>query len=195
MFGGTANARARARHSGAEDDNLDWVFGWIGKVQFFVVQQGPTTATTASRRTTTRTLPTRSRGRPRNLERDDDWLGGRAKGCAAEAVRDGAAPGNGREDRQLHSCLLRRLPRRRGQQGGRKRGAGEGRLVGSRSSVLFANGTPDTAWASEADNDESFDEGAVFMEASRLNWAVAPDLMTRRTSARLTSSPRPARRV
>jgi hypothetical protein len=38
MFGGTANAK-HILVFGAEDDNLDWVNGWVGKVQFFVAIQ------------------------------------------------------------------------------------------------------------------------------------------------------------
>jgi hypothetical protein len=38
MFGGTANARYILVF-GAEDDNLDWVNGWVGKVQYFVAIQ------------------------------------------------------------------------------------------------------------------------------------------------------------
>ncbi len=38
MFGGTANARY-VLVFGAEDDNLDWVNGWVGKLQYFVAIQ------------------------------------------------------------------------------------------------------------------------------------------------------------
>ena len=38
MFGGTANAKYILVF-GAEDDNLDWVNGWVGKLQYFVAIQ------------------------------------------------------------------------------------------------------------------------------------------------------------
>src|SRR5688572_22894469 len=38
MFGGTANAKY-VLVFGAEDDNLDWVNGWVGKLQYFVAIQ------------------------------------------------------------------------------------------------------------------------------------------------------------
>ena len=38
FFGGTVNAKHLVA-VGALDDNLDWTFGWVGKVQFAVVQQ------------------------------------------------------------------------------------------------------------------------------------------------------------
>jgi hypothetical protein len=38
FFGGTANAK-HIVCTGAGDDNLDWTFGWAGKVQFLVAQQ------------------------------------------------------------------------------------------------------------------------------------------------------------
>ena len=38
MFGGTTNARYILVF-GAEDDNLDWVNGWVGKLQYFVAIQ------------------------------------------------------------------------------------------------------------------------------------------------------------
>lgn len=38
FFGGTANAR-RVVCTGIADDNLDWTFGWTGKLQFMVAQQ------------------------------------------------------------------------------------------------------------------------------------------------------------
>jgi hypothetical protein len=40
FFGGTANAK-RVLCTGAGDDNLDWTFGWTGKLQFLVAQQYP----------------------------------------------------------------------------------------------------------------------------------------------------------
>lgn len=38
FFGGTANAK-HVLCTGAGDDNLDWTFGWTGKVQFLIAQQ------------------------------------------------------------------------------------------------------------------------------------------------------------
>lgn len=38
FFGGTANAK-RILCTGVGDDNLDWTFGWTGKVQFLIAQQ------------------------------------------------------------------------------------------------------------------------------------------------------------
>lgn len=40
FFGGTANAK-HIVCTGVGDDNLDWAFGWTGKVQFLVAQQYP----------------------------------------------------------------------------------------------------------------------------------------------------------
>jgi len=169
MFGGTANLR-HIVVTGAADDSLDWDEGWVGKVQFFAVQQNAAEADTCIEAdnldgmndVTPRSSPTIYNA---TLIGTNDMAGAQR----GMVLRRGTAG-------SLHNLIVTGSPReaidvRDASTVMQTTGATPALTVAH--SLFFQIGAAGTAYfpteTGTGDDDGGFDESAFFMDAARSN--------------------------
>ncbi len=172
MFGGTANLK-HIVISQADDDGLDWDFGWRGKVQFLVIQQSATQGNMA--------MECDNNGSANDaLPRSNPTI------YNVTVIGSDAAPGTAGATQRLHlrrgtagkiynMIMTKMADGHIDVDGAATVAQATGGELLVANSILFDNGNTNETWPAEAtDNDAGFDENAYFAGATLANRFVDP---------------------
>jgi hypothetical protein len=186
IFGGTVNIK-HIVITEADDDGLDWDFGWNGKAQFVLVTQNQAVGNGAIEADSNRNSPNAEpRSAPTiynmSLVGSDAQPGLAGKKQFGMILRRGTAA-------RIHNTIVTRFADVSVDVDGEPSAAQAtaGNLF-IRNSIFWDNANLSDTWPSETDNDMGFDEQAHFRAANWSNRFVDPQL---RSTAILTPDLRP----
>jgi hypothetical protein len=158
----------------ADDDGLDWDFGWQGQAQFVIIQHGPTVGDKGFEADNHPSLFT---GAPRSLP--EIWnltmIGGTSAGTKPTDFGMHLRRGTGAKiSNAIVAHFHHLIVDVDGPDSVDMANAGD---LYVNNSVFFRNGGQDLAWPNETtDNDSGFDEAAFFTGSSMNNQFVDPAL-------------------
>jgi len=177
VFGGTVNLK-HILVSQAQDDGLDWDFGWVGKAQFVIVQQSPFSNegfeadnNVNANDATPRSAPTIYNA---TLVGSDRAPGGANQKQMGMHLRRGTAG-------KMYNVIVASFADYPVDVDGTSTAAQTPANLFIKNSIFFDNGNQ-TTWADPTDNDGAFDEGAYF-KADTGNLQVDPRISSALTLA------------